>query len=135
MMETLNNYFKKKVDESSDSFAVGDFFRKLEATPTLSLEEMKKLVDSELAQLRKQLEEKLLVEIVSLKQGMSFGELALNNNQPRAATIACKSDCHFAVMNKADYQKCLLTVTKRRIQAILDFLKDLPFLGPHLSRT
>lgn len=67
MMETLNNYFKKKVDESSDSFAVGDFFRKLEATPTLSLEEMKKLVDSELTQLRKQLEEKLLVEIVSLK--------------------------------------------------------------------
>lgn len=66
---------------------------------------------------------------------MSFGELALNNNQPRAATIACKTDCHFAVMNKADYQKCLLTVTKRRIQAILDFLKDLPFLGPHLSRT
>jgi CRP-like cAMP-binding protein len=34
---------------------------------------------------------------------MSFGELALNNNQPRAATITCKTDCHFAVMNKVDY--------------------------------
>jgi hypothetical protein len=38
-------------------------------------------------------------------------------------------------MNKAGYQKCFLAVTKRRIQQILDFLKELPFLGPHLSRT
>ncbi len=103
MMETLNNYFKTKIDESSESFAVGDFFRKLQSTPTLSLQEMKKLVESELSQLRKQLDNKLLVEILSLKQGMSFGELALNNNQPRAATITCKTDCHFAVMNKVDY--------------------------------
>jgi len=49
MMETLNNYFKAKVDLSSDSFAVGDFFRKLQSTPTLSLQEMKKLVESELS--------------------------------------------------------------------------------------
>jgi hypothetical protein len=49
MMETLNNYFKKKTDSSSDSFAVGDFFRKLQSTPTLSLQEMKKLVESELS--------------------------------------------------------------------------------------
>jgi hypothetical protein len=49
MMETLNNYFKKKIDESTESFAVGDFFRKLQSTPTLSLQEMKKLVDSELS--------------------------------------------------------------------------------------
>ena len=49
MMETLNNYFKKKIDQSTDSFAVGDFFRKLQSTPTLSLLEMKKLVESELS--------------------------------------------------------------------------------------
>jgi len=67
MMETLNNYFKTKVDQSTDSFAVGDFFRKLQSTPTLSLQEMKKLVENELSLLRKQLEDKLLVEILTLK--------------------------------------------------------------------
>ena len=94
------------------------------------------MVERELVRLKKKLDEKLLIEIISLKQGMSFGELALNNNQPRAATIVCKTHCHFAVMSKADYQKCLLGVTKRRIQQILEFLRALPFLGPHtFSRT
>jgi CRP-like cAMP-binding protein len=35
--------------------------------------------------------------------GKSFGELALVNNRPRAATIVCKADSHFAVMSKNDY--------------------------------
>lgn len=47
------------------------------------------------------------MEVVTLREGKSFGELALIKNKPRAATIRCKDDCHFAVMNKADYQKVL----------------------------
>jgi CRP-like cAMP-binding protein len=57
-----------------------------------------------------------------LREGMSFGELALNRNQPRAATIVCNTDCHFAVMHIDDYKKCLLSVTKRKLQQVLDFL-------------
>jgi hypothetical protein len=37
-----------------------------------------------------------------LKEGQSFGELALKEEKilPRAATIACISNCNFAVMKK-----------------------------------
>lgn len=47
------------------------------------------------------------IEAVKLGSGKSFGELALINNKPRAATIKCITPCHFAVMSKADYKKCL----------------------------
>lgn len=47
------------------------------------------------------------MEVVTLRAGKSFGELALTKNKPRAATIKCSEDCQFAVMNKTDYQKVL----------------------------
>jgi CRP-like cAMP-binding protein len=75
------------------------------------------------------------MEITVLKEGMSFGELALNSGQPRAATIICKSDCHFAVMSKADYEKCLLSIAKKNMQLALDFLRSLPFIGNTITRT
>ena len=68
-------------------------------------------------------------EVTILKEGMSFGELALNSGAPRAATILCKTDCHFAVMSKADYEKFLLNTAKKNMQLALDFLKSLPFIG------
>ncbi len=36
-MDSINDYYNNKVDSSSDSFAMGDFFRKQESTPTFSL--------------------------------------------------------------------------------------------------
>jgi CRP-like cAMP-binding protein len=42
--------------------------------------------------------------------GHSFGELALINNKPRAATIHCEEGCHFAVMSKKDYKECLIKI-------------------------
>jgi len=57
----------------------------------------------------------LFQEVTILKEGMSFGELALNSGVPRAATILCKTDCHFAVMSKADYEKCLLNTAKKNM--------------------
>ena len=44
-------------------------------------------------------------EVAILPTGESFGELALISNKPRAATIRAKEDCHFAVLEKSDYQK------------------------------
>jgi hypothetical protein len=69
-----------------------------------------------------------------LKEGMTFGELALTTNHPRAATIMSNTPCHFAVMNIEDYKKCLLTLTKRRLLLVLDFLGSLPFLGPNFTK-
>jgi CRP-like cAMP-binding protein len=57
--------------------------------------------------MKKNEEDSLFIEVVSLRTGKSFGELALIKNKPRAATIKCSEDCHFAVMQKADYNKVL----------------------------
>ncbi len=46
------------------------------------------------------LEDQLFIEVVQLRTGKSFGELALIKNKPRAATIRCLEECHLAIMNK-----------------------------------
>lgn len=43
---------------------------------------------------------KVLTEIRVLSVGDSFGELSLIENKPRAATIKCRENCHFAVLDK-----------------------------------
>lgn len=45
----------------------------------------------------------MFTEVAKLKDGKSFGELALIQNKPRAATIKCVQDSHFAVLDKAVY--------------------------------
>ena len=45
-------------------------------------------------------ERNVLTEVRVLEIGNSFGELALMENKPRAATIKCKENCHFAVLDK-----------------------------------
>ena len=47
----------------------------------------------------------MFIEVASLDGGKSFGELALISSKPRAATIRCKKDTHFAVLDKNAYQK------------------------------
>jgi CRP-like cAMP-binding protein len=44
-----------------------------------------------------------------MRSGKGFGELALSKERlmPRAATIKCVTECHLAVMSKADYSKVL----------------------------
>lgn len=42
-------------------------------------------------------------EVATLTDGKYFGEQALLNNKPRAATIKCKTDCHIGVMTRPDY--------------------------------
>lgn len=44
-----------------------------------------------------------LGEFIELGSGKGFGEGALINDKPWAATILCKSDSVFAVMNKLDF--------------------------------
>ena len=63
------------------------------------------------------------VEVIQLTQGYSFGELALLDNKPRAATIKCLTDCSFAVIGRADYQRCLQKIEKKKIDERINFFK------------
>lgn len=51
--------------------------------------------------------ELVLTDVKTLYSGSSFGELALLDNKPRAATIKCKEDCYFAVLNKSAFDNIL----------------------------
>jgi len=52
---------------------------------------------------------------VQLQAGQSFGELALINDKPRAATIMCLTDCYFAVIDKSDYAKVLKKIEYKEV--------------------
>jgi len=51
----------------------------------------------------------------------------LIHKRPRAATIIAKSDCVFAVMNKATYQKILLKKHKEELEEKSKFIQSIPF--------
>jgi len=54
--------------------------------------------------------EKRLTEIKIIGEGTYFGEKALLERKPRAATITCKDECMFAVLEKEFFE---LTISKR----------------------
>mmetsp|Transcript_12648 Transcript_12648/g.12465 ORF Transcript_12648/g.12465 Transcript_12648/m.12465 type:complete len:125 (-) Transcript_12648:810-1184(-) len=66
------------------------------------------------------------MEVKVLTAGQSFGELALIQNKPRAATIRCTQDTHFAVLSRQDYGKVLLKIDEAAINKIVDFLRGTP---------
>jgi CRP-like cAMP-binding protein len=52
------------------------------------------------------------VKFVSLREGQSFGELALINDKPRAATIKCEVDAVCGIINKLVYQRVIEKMEK-----------------------
>jgi CRP-like cAMP-binding protein len=48
-----------------------------------------------------------MICVKSLEAGEIFGELALINNKPRAATIMTKEDCNFAILDKKGFDRNL----------------------------
>lgn len=65
--------------------------------------------------------------VTELKQGASFGEKGLDDGTPRTATILCSSDCEFACLLKADYDKLLKEVNKEKMEKINDFFYSIVF--------
>ena len=73
------------------------------------------------------------VEVKTLNAGKSFGELALINNIPRAATISSRSECYFAVVARADYQRVFKKMEWKEVQSKIDFFLGVPFIS-HWTR-
>ena len=52
-------------------------------------------------------------EVAILHSGKSFGELGLIRNKPRAATIKCIEDSHFATLDKYDYEISIAKIERK----------------------
>ena len=67
------------------------------------------------------------IHIKELQKGSSFGELALINDEPRAATVVCKTNCHFAYLEKSDYQTLLRQIYEKSIETEISYFHALPY--------
>lgn len=70
-----------------------------------------------------------MVPVAQLSTGMAFGELALLKNQPRAASIKCLTNCHFAVLSKVDYMKVIGKAEAKFLDKKIQFLQETPFFA------
>ena len=91
-------------------------------------DDVKKLED-----LEKYRENKWFIEVAKLNSGKTFGELALINDKPRAATIVCLQDCYFACLERSSYQKVLQKLDIKIQYQKLDFFSKIPFLTHQTS--
>jgi hypothetical protein len=66
------------------------------------------------------------IEIKKLHNGDYFGELALLNNAPRAATITTTEPSSFAVIDRVTYKKVLMKIEEKNKEKITTFLTSLP---------
>ena len=54
--------------------------------------------------------------------GNSFGEVALQRNSMRTATVKTESDCEFAFLTKEDYYRSIKKIAERLEEDRIDFL-------------
>jgi len=59
----------------------------------------------------------------TLKDGQTFGELGLLTGKLRSATVICKEDCHFGVMEEADYKNIVSVIERKKIYDKFEFFK------------
>lgn len=64
--------------------------------------------------------------MATLGPGRSFGEQALLNNRPRAASIECLAPCFFAVLNRKDYERSFGKVQTKHAEAMVKFYMSCP---------
>ena len=67
-------------------------------------------------------------KIVKIGAGSSFGELALIDDMPRAATIVSLQPTHLMTIQKDEYKELLERVDKKRQESVMEFLSGIPYL-------
>eukprot|EP01147_Barroeca_monosierra_P009893 gene9893-2082_t len=68
-------------------------------------------------------------KVLDLTVGGSFGELALIYNQPRAATVKCKTDCQLWAIDQHTYRRILMGSTMRKRKEYEEFLSKVEILS------
>jgi len=63
-------------------------------------------------------------ELAKLKSGKSFGELALNQRKPRAASVRCIEDSEFIVFDKKSYDLVLKGIIREKEDQNVRFLRQ-----------
>lgn len=61
-------------------------------------------------------------QLALLRQGEYFGELALINYKPRAASVICREEAHFAVLERNDYLRVLGKAHDQTLKSKLQLL-------------
>ena len=59
--------------------------------------------------------------------GESFGEIALQTNQRRTATMICRNECHVLTLSKQGFDAVLKDVKNEKAQKDLEFLRKFEF--------
>ena len=70
-----------------------------------------------------------VLPVAYYSKGDYFGELALLQNRPRAASILCTQNSHFGVLGKDDYTQILANLHEEIINKKADFLQSLPMFA------
>ncbi|KRX07044.1 Cyclic nucleotide-binding protein [Pseudocohnilembus persalinus] len=65
-------------------------------------------------------------EVARLKNGQSFGEMALIKGEPRLATIQCVTDCIFGILEKSVFMKSIKEYENKKIQKQINWLRQVP---------
>ncbi|OMJ88761.1 hypothetical protein SteCoe_9224 [Stentor coeruleus] len=104
---------------------IGEYLFKLGDTGTRFYIIMEGIVGVEV-QMTNPKGESHMVEVTSLNSGSSFGELALENNKPRAASIRCRTKSHFIYLEKSDYERLVSRMIIEKRASLVNFLQALP---------
>lgn len=70
----------------------------------------------------------LILEVVQLGKGASFGELSLLEDKPRAATILCLENTRFATLDKEPFNKVIGRMLRKKFAKDVEFISKFPFL-------
>ena len=73
-------------------------------------------------------------QLALLRQGEYFGELALINYKPRAASAVCREETHLAVLERNDYFRVLGRTHNDSLQSKLTLLFSMPVFA-HWTKT
>jgi hypothetical protein len=67
--------------------------------------------------------------VTKYETGAAFGELALNDDGYRKASIFCINDCYLATLDKQDYKRVLKRLLTKQTALKVLFFSQLPFLN------